>query len=786
MFNSKNNVPAVLPVLLGLLLLMTGMVPVAGVDACPAAPDGGARTFPPPGDPAPPWAAGCRWSWSANQNVNFTFGFMNITHVSGTIVDELAETTAYNGTQAYRVEGTYSSTLKGSWMYGPISWLVTGNTTDYYRIPDLATAHQVGHFAIDMGMFGKTIIDSTADADPPVQYYKFPLNVHDSWRFGSELTSWTRTSGPMGNYESTTVGTLNCLASVPSKDNLAVPAGIFACDNITYNGTFITGQSVQPYNDTRFYSPVPTNLAIRSFQPMVGLKVMFGLTGYTLNHAPTVISPLPWVKFPEDTVGSLDLARVFSDPDAGDSLHYQAFNTSNITVALDTSNGRVTLASPKDWSGSERIIFGATDSKGASSRAEILVTVMPVNDPPVLSRPLPGIIMNEDTVYSSLNLSEYITDVDIPYGDRLQFLIIDNGSISAILPAGSNVTLRPSENWSGVQNMTVIASDAASAEVRAGLTVVVLNTPDPPVAIYGTREFSIPEDTSLVLDLSKWFWDADLVYGDYLAFLVEGLPSGYDVQLDGRTGALNMTPPKDYNGMLTLAFIATDSTGLRAVEEVRLAILPVNDQPVLLGSFPPVMQLAFPENTTQMFSVVAFDVDSSTLNYTWYLDANETGTGPDFTFLAGFDSAGSHNLTARISDGELETCRTWELKVMNVNRPPVGVRITSPANGTTLQQGKPVTFSAEGSDPDGDNLTFSWKDNGVKFLGSGRSLSVKWLSVGKHTISLEASDGSAPVTAVIEVTVSAQGEARRVPGLDILPLLACIALAVILARQRTR
>lgn len=772
--------------MMGLLLLMTGMMPVSEVDACPAVPAGGARTFPPPGDPAPPWAAGCQWSWSANQNVNFTFGFINITHVSGTIIDELAETTTFNGTQAYRVEGTYSMTLKGSWMYGPISWLVTGNTTDYYRIPDLATAHQLGHFTIDMGMFGKTVIDSTMDADPPVQYYKFPLKLHDGWRLVSEMTTWTKTSGPMGNYESSTVGTLNCLASVSSRENLAVPAGIFACDNITYNGTVITGQSVQPYNDTRFYSPVPTNLAVRSFQPMMGLKVMFGLTGYALNHAPSVISPLPWVKFPEDTVGTLDLAGVFSDPDAGDSLHFQAFRYSNLTVALGTSSGRATFTPPKDWSGSERVAFRATDSKGASSEAEILVTVTQVNDPPVLVRPLPGIIMNEDAVYSSLNLSEYITDVDIPYGDRLQFSIIDNGSIAATIHAGSNLTLRPSENWSGVQNTTVFATDAASAEVRAGLTVVVLNTPDPPVAICATHGFSMLEDAPLVLDLSKRFWDADLPYGDQLIFSVEGLPSDYIVNLDVRSGALNITPPKDYNGMLTLAFIATDSTGLRAVEEVRLTILPVNDPPVMLGSFPPVMQLSFPENTTQMFSVVALDVDSSALDHTWYLDGNETGTGPDFSFLAGFDSAGSHNLTARISDGELEASRSWELTVTDVNRPPVGVRIISPANGTTLQQGKPVIFTAEGTDPDGDNLTFSWKANGAKFLGSGRSLSVKWLSVGKHTIALEASDGGSTVITVIEVTVSAQGEARRVPGLDIMPILACIALAMLFARRRTR
>jgi hypothetical protein len=412
--------------------------------------------------------------------------------------------------------------------------------------------------------------------------------------------------------------------------------------------------------------------------------------------------------------------------------------------------------------------------------------VTAVNDPPFLLRFLPGIIMSEDTVDSSLNLSDYFIDVDIPYGDRLQFSCLGNGSIAVSVSQHGLVTLRPPENWSGVQNMTMVAADKEEAEARGGLTVVVLNTPDPPTAICATREFTIFEDSSLVLDLSKRFWDADLLYGDFLTYSVEVLPSDFNVRLGERSGALNITPPKDYNGLVTLTFSATDSTGLRASEAVKLTVAPVNDPPVVLGSFPPSRELRIPENSTQVFSVVAMDIDSSRLDYAWLLDGNAAGQGPDFTYSPDFASAGRHNLTAVVSDGEFNIPVTWDLTVTNVNRPPTGVRILSPANGTKVQAGRPIDLGAEGSDPDGDDLTFSWKDNGGRFLGSGKTMRLASLPPGKHAIALEVSDGNSTVTDAVELSVSSPPAVSRVPGPGPLPLLACLAMALILARRRTR
>jgi hypothetical protein len=745
-------------------------------------------------DPAPPWAVGSSWTWTADQAVDFCITVavsIRITSVTGTITDRLEEITVFNGTPVYRVEGSYAETLKGYILMpplppSPVSIPIIGNTTVYYRDPDLAAVRQIGHFTINMGALGSATIDSITDASPPFENIRFPLDLPKTWAAGSDLTVWTKMTSASSGYETTTHQRLDCNASTGSAmEDVLVPAGTFSSYNITLVGTATSDGSTQPYESYMLYSPVVTNQPVRAVEPLGGMTVMFGLSACILNHAPVVADPVLNVSFPEDTVGTMDLGTVFSDPDPGDILAFCASNMSALSVTTDSA-GHVLFTPPRDWSGTEWVLFCATDRKGASSRAEVRVKVLPVNDAPVLLRALPGIIMEEDTVNGSLDLSDYFTDVDYAYGDRLTFSFGGNGSIATgISPAGI-VTLRPLENWSGLQNITMTAEDDGDATANATLRVVVLNAPDSPGAVCSTADFQMLEDTSLFIDISKRFWDPDIPYGDILAFSVGDIPPGFFAGIDNRTGELNITPPRDYNGRGDIDFIASDRNGQNATERARITVIPVNDPPQMIAVVPANESLTMLENSSSDLTVLAIDVDSSPLNMTWRLDGDEKATGNNFTYSADFDAAGRHNLTVVISDGEHNVSWTWNLTVRNVNRPPTGVHILSPANRTRVGHGKAVNFSAEGSDPDGDNLTFCWKTSQGKVLGVGRSIQQMTLPAGKHTITLEVSDGNSTIRESVELTVVAPPATSRTPNLGPPAIFACIALwALLRVRQRT-
>jgi len=744
-------------------------------------------------EPAPPWAIGCRWKWVADQSVDFciTLGpaTIRIDRITGDMVDRVANLTAENGTGVYQVDALYSEILSGTLtiMGFPtdIAWPLTGNGTFLYRIPDLALVYSYQHIVIDMGsLIGKFTADTSTAASPPVESYRFPLDVGDAWHIRSDLSVWTRTSGAGGAYESTSNDRLEADATVPRLQEATVPAGTLSCLNLTYNGTYTSGGgSPSPQNASALYSPKATNLVYRAFSPMAGLDMVFSLSEYSLNHAPAVASPVPEASFPEDTTGSLDLYTVFSDPDAGDTLGFAAQNFTNITTTVDNSTGYASFTPAPDWSGSERLVFVATDGKGARTRAEMKVTVTPVNDQPVLVRPLPGIIMDEDTVNDTLDLRQHFDDVDIPYGDSLSFTSKDNGSVAVGISPGGVVTLRPFENWSGVQNLTIVATDTAGTPASGALKVAVLNTPDAPVVVATSHEFTFPEDTSLIVGLSDRFYDADVPYGDRIAFSVEDVTTGFDSSLDDRTGLLNLTPPKDWSGATALAFVATDSTGQNATERVKLTVTPVNDAPRITGGQPARDSVTLAENSSADFSVTASDVDSPHLGYSWYLDGTEVASGASYTYVAGFESSGAHNLSAEVGDGLDRTARTWNLTVTNVNRPPRDVSILSPKNGTKFPYNGKVNLTGAATDPDNDALTFTWKDTSGKLLGTGRAFETKSLSKGKHVVTLEVSDGNATVSASVTLSVSPPPQTRT-PGFGVLALLVAGALLSPLARRR--
>ena len=788
--DGKGHGRAVL-LLAGLLLIASSAAPLMGArtGAPAASPDLRAA---PCADDAPPWAVGCSWTWTADQAVDFcvTMTFtLRINRVTGTITDQLRELAVYNNTPVYRVEGSYSEQLKGVIIMAPlppqaITIPIVGNTTVYYRISDLAPVYQVGHFNIDMGALGSAQVDSSTDFSPPLEQYRFPLEPLKSWKTASYLTVWNKMTSSSSGYETTTYQSIDALVAVKGAlEDVIVPAGTFPSYNLSMTGTVSSGGNSQPFASYNLYSPAVTNTPLRREEPLSGLVVLFGLSSYSLNHAPSVASAVTNLTFAEDTVGTLELGTIFADPDAGDQLAFSAWNNTSLALKVD-SGGHVLLTPPKDWSGQENLSFCATDRKGASSRAVVHVTVTPVNDAPLLLRALPGIIMDEDTVNSSLNLSEHFGDADIPYGDRLNLTFSGNGSVAAAIAPDGIITLGPFGNWSGLQNITIISTDAAGAAACATLSVAVLNTPDRPVATCATHEFSTPEDRPVTILMAPRFWDADIPYGDLLEFSVDGLPPEYSVDLDERTGVLNITPPADLNGRVDMTFVATDRAGLNATEPVRLTVTPVNDPPVLLARLPAADRRTLPENTSADFTVAAADIDSRELNTTWFLDGSAAGLGGNFTFSPDFFSAGNHSLLAVISDGEFNISAGWNLTVTNVDRPPQGARILTPANGTRVAYRAAVNFTCEATDADGDTLVFRWKDTDGTVIGVGNAFTTKALRTGRHTITLEVLDGNMTVTDSVVLTVGAPPAVSKTPMLDIIFLIAALSPSAVAARAR--
>ena len=119
-----------------------------------------------------------------------------------------------------------------------------------------------------------------------------------------------------------------------------------------------------------------------------------------------------------------------------------------------------------------------------------------------------------------------------------------------------------------------------------------------------------------------------------------------------------------------------------------------------------------------------------------------------------------------MSDG-LQTSSDASDAAFSVADKTPDVFITSVEDGKTLTQGTPLILLAAGSDPEDGPVygdAFRWGSDKDGALGGGGFLTSSNLSLGEHTITLEASDsqgqvGRHSVHVVVEPPPSAEGSA---------------------------
>jgi len=131
-----------------------------------------------------------------------------------------------------------------------------------------------------------------------------------------------------------------------------------------------------------------------------------------LNSPPYIQNPLLDFSFDEDTSdSSIDLFSVFDDPDLpyGDSFSFSY--SGNDSILVEILNGVVTLTPLPDWFGSENITFTAFDDNLVSISDDVLVTIINVNDPPVLIGFSPQEL--EFTVYQDSIVTFFVEVEDI-------------------------------------------------------------------------------------------------------------------------------------------------------------------------------------------------------------------------------------------------------------------------------------------------------------------------------------------------------------------------------------
>jgi hypothetical protein len=234
--------------------------------------------------------------------------------------------------------------------------------------------------------------------------------------------------------------------------------------------------------------------------------------------------------------------------------------------------------------------------------------------------------------------------------------------------------------------------------------------------------------------------------------------------INNDTGMISFTPSNDDLGVWKVNITVTDRGGLSNTTLLTINVMNAND--------PPTMDVIPAQTATEeqpfQYQCVATDPDLKwgLDNLTFSDDTDLFNIDPKtgaIAFTPTAAQAGIKRVTVTVKDEKgASASASFDITVVHVNHMPFDVAIRFPVDGARLKEGDQMWLDGTARDSDkGDTLRYSWSDNGNP-AGTGKNISVK-LSPGKHTITLEVSDGTGTVSSEVSVEV-AKKEAITVAG----------------------
>ena len=239
----------------------------------------------------------------------------------------------------------------------------------------------------------------------------------------------------------------------------------------------------------------------------------------------------------------------------------------------------------------------------------------------------------------------------------------------------------------------------------------------------------------------------------------------------------------DMAGIYAITVTAMDEED-PAVECTFTWILTVDnlDRAPVLSKITPAEDPKTDEETSVTFHVDASDPDGDAVAYKWYVDGKRVlyADENDFVYEPDYDSASKdfREIKVLVRGGESEVSYSWKVNVSNINRPPIiDVDSVKPEPDSKHGSKADVEFSVNASDPDGDNVTYTWL-----FIESGKSYDgqkqVRKLKAGTHTIRITASDGNEGED-IFEFKITITKNSEKSPGFGLNVLLAALVFIMV-------
>lgn len=378
-----------------------------------------------------------------------------------------------------------------------------------------------------------------------------------------------------------------------------------------------------------------------------------------VNDAPVITATNDLITN-EDTPVTLTLSDITVTDVDGDNL------TLIVLTGDEYTFSGTTITPSHNFAGTIYVPVKVFDGTVYSNAMNVRITVLPVNDAPVIISTT-AVTTPEDTPVTLTLTDITATDaesdpltIQVQAGDHYTF---------------SGATVTPAPDFNGDLDVSFRVFDGTDYSETGHITVTVTPVNDPPV-ISATQALTTPEDTPITISLT----DVTVTDVDGDTSFELSLLDGSNYTVSGNT----VTPQADYNGILQVGVQVSDGIASSAVAYIQITVTPVNDAPVITST-PPVTAI---QGTLYTYNVAATDVDNTTLTYS--LSGQPAGmsiTDNVINWTPGTGVTTSGEITVTVSDGSLTATQSFTIAVSpqtGINDPEADSFTISPNPATDI------------------------------------------------------------------------------------------------------
>ena len=264
-----------------------------------------------------------------------------------------------------------------------------------------------------------------------------------------------------------------------------------------------------------------------------------------------------------------------------------------------------------------------------------------------------------------------------------------------------------------------------------------------------------PEDTQVTFTLA-----GTEPTGLALTYAFTSSPSHGQITLNGNQATYN--PNANYNGTDVFGYVASSASGSSSIGLITMTVTPVDDQPSTMDANTTTEEDTSVDITFDFTEVDGQNVTFSVTNNPSYGTVSISGNVG--TYSPNQDWNGTDQFNFQVEDASARrilNSATATIVVNPVNDAPVVNDVTAQMDENKVSgRYQPVTISLDGSDVDGDNLTYSIIDNpSYGSLQADGSATVIYTPNqdynGEDTFTYKANDGTADSdTGTVTVTIN--------------------------------